>query len=95
MAQSLTFAETSREAYAAQDDEKLSRDQRTIVQYVREQREHGATRYEIHRATGIKYSTVCGRCNELVSDGKLLSTTRKRKTDTGASAFVLVAPIES
>jgi predicted PP-loop superfamily ATPase len=90
--QTTLFAETSRDAYAAQTPDKLSRDHRAIVDYVTSQHEHGATRFEIHRATGIKYTTVCGRCNELVTDGKLLSTKRRRKTDTGATAYVLVAP---
>ena len=88
---SFLTAETSIAALAAQSDEKLSADKAAIVSYVRSQREHGATRWEISKATDIQYSTVCGRANELCESGVLVNSGRKRKTGTGAMAFVLLA----
>lgn len=91
MTQTTMFAATSLEAFDAQTPDKLSGDCRTILDYVRSQGEHGATRWEIHRATDLQYATCCGRCFDLVKAGRLANTGRKRKTGTGAKAFVLVA----
>lgn len=91
MTQCQLFPETSLAAYDAQDGDKLSRDHAAIVNYVVSQREHGATRWEIHKATGIAYTTVTPRVLELLHAGKLLQTTRKRLTGNGCKAFVIVA----
>jgi hypothetical protein len=84
------FSDTSREALASQTPDKLSRDHRTILDYVRSQGQHGATRAEIAAATKLLLATACGRVNELVKDKRLVDSGRRRKTTTGCKAAVLL-----
>lgn len=70
--------------------EHQDEDKRRIYWFVRDRGEVGATAHEISRGTGIKYQTVSGRCGDLKRDGMLRKSGRRRPTDTGAAAAVLV-----
>ena len=50
----------------------------------------GMTSAEVVEATGICLQTVSGRLSELKMKGRLVATSRLRKTPSGASARVLV-----
>lgn len=84
---------TSRAAAADQSPAKSASDRQIILEYLREQTEHGGTRWEIAKATGVLYQTVCARVNSMVKRGTIIETERQRKTGNGSLAFVLVAPI--
>lgn len=88
-------APTSRRAAQSQSDSKIVNDRTRILDYLREQAEHGGTRWEIHRKTGVLYQTVCARVREMVKKGRLIETERTRLTANGSAASVLVAPINS
>jgi hypothetical protein len=56
--------------------------------------EHGATREEIAEALGMRLSSVCGRCRELVELSLLYDTGTTRAGTSGREAVVLRARYE-
>jgi predicted alternative tryptophan synthase beta-subunit len=50
----------------------------------------GATYWEIHEATGLRYSTVGARLSELKRDGRIMASGQRRKNPSGRWADVLV-----
>lgn len=52
---------------------------------------HGMTDWEIVDATGILRSAVCARRNELVRDGFVMDSGRRRLERTGSKAIVWIA----
>ena len=62
-----------------------------VMDYIRKQGLRGATDYEIHMGTGIRYSTVNPRRNELEKAGRIIKTGKRRRTQGNARAAVYVA----
>jgi DNA-binding NarL/FixJ family response regulator len=52
---------------------------------------NGATRAEIAEQLGIRESTVCGRCRELLDRGLIYDTGTTRQTTSGRAAVVMRA----
>ena len=50
----------------------------------------GATYWEIHEATGIRYSTVGARLSELKDAGRIMESGERRRNPSGRWADVLV-----
>ena len=90
-----TQAATSRDAYAAFIlGPELPRQQRVIVDLLAAH-PGGYTRAEIAEATGLRLSSVCGRCHELLERGVVEEFARRPCGVTGISAHVLrVAPAQ-
>ena len=57
---------------------------RMVYDYVKQCGEHGATRGEIHKALGVKESTVCGRVSELLLDGLLIGDGERPNEDNNS-----------
>ncbi len=53
--------------------------------------QHGQTRWELHRATGILYSSIPSITGSLIADGLVCEITATRPTANGGEAHVLVA----
>ena len=62
-----------------------------VMEYIVTQGMRGATDYEIHVGTGIRYSTVNPRRNELEKAGRIIKTGKRRRTQGNARAAVYVA----
>ena len=62
-----------------------------VMEYIVNQGMRGATDYEIHVGTGIRYSTVNPRRNELEKAGRIIKTGNRRRTQGNAKAAVYVA----
>lgn len=61
--------DTSRDALAKLGASgKLNRQQAAIVAFLQAHPGRGYTRAELAEATGLRHSTICGRCNELLSE---------------------------
>ena len=78
---------TSVEAFEAQGF-KRTRDQRRIYDFIAAQGEYGATCDEICVELGMLVQTVSGRCNDLARAGLIARDGVRRRTRTGASAYV-------
>ena len=61
------------------------------MEYIASQGIRGATDYEIHTATGIRYTTVNPRRNELEKLGRIIKTNRRRRTQGTSRAAVYIA----
>lgn len=88
-------ASTSVDAYRAfRDGPKLGQQQRQIVDFLMLNR-LGCTRGEIAKRIGLRLSSVCGRCAELLERGVLRESSRRPCSVTGISAHVLtLAPAQ-
>lgn len=64
-----------------------------IYAYLARKGMRGATVYEITQALGIRHQTASARCSELKADKIIIPSGEKRKTETGASASVLVLKV--
>ena len=62
-----------------------------VLEFIRSQDHHGATRQEIEAALQISGDTIRPRCKELLAMGLIRETTRTRPTVAGRSAVVLRA----
>lgn len=81
--------ETSRDAYhRASAYGKLTAQQKLIVDWL-SARIGDATRQEVARGTGIGINAVCGRVNELLADGVLRETKKRKCRVTGETANAL------
>lgn len=83
-------SETSRQAAEAIKPHRGKLAQR-VYDYIKSQGEYGATQEEIHKGTGMRQSSVCGRVRELELAEHIIKTERKRLNDSGVQAFVYVA----
>ena len=62
-----------------------------VLACVRSRMSYGATRDEVAEAMTMKLQTVCARMRDLVLSGLVVDSGRRRKTDTGRLAAVMVA----
>ncbi len=81
-------ATRSAAAKAAAPQQPNRRDQ--VVEYVRNRGEEGATRHEIAEAKGWPLSSVCAPVLRLLVDQVLVEDGRRRPTQYGCHAAVLV-----
>jgi hypothetical protein len=89
------IAETSLIAYRAMGP-KLSRQENEVVAFLAKHCHRDYTRNEIAAATGIRLSSVCGRCNSLVERQALSEGPRRRCAITGSTAHPLrLAPAQA
>ena len=83
--------ETSQAAAVRMRGKPQEIQQEKILAFLRRQGEHGATRQEIERATDIDLNSVNPRVRELIGDGRVKETQRKRPTRSDSPAKVVVA----
>jgi hypothetical protein len=87
-----TGGPTSRQA-ADEILDSVSRIRRMVLEVIRKQGKHGATRDEILQVLeryGIKHQTVTARASELKDGGWIWELEEKRLTRSGRPAYVLV-----
>jgi len=68
----------------------LSTSKQMILRELQRLGEHGATRHELAKLTGLPLSSVCGRIADLEAARMVDSTHRVRDTEYGKSATVVV-----
>lgn len=83
--------QTSLEAYKEIKEDHTLCDQQDIILNLLRSNAGGFTRDEIHKKTGIMYSSVCGRVDELVRLKLVTDKSEKRKNESGKSAYVVKA----
>lgn len=74
--------------------DQLPRQQRQLVDFLAVH-PGGFTRAELAERTGLRLSSVCGRCHELIASGVVEEASRRPCSVTGVSAHVLrLAPAQ-
>ena len=82
---------TSLEAAVNLDPDKRISTRQKVFDFIRSQGDHGATRQEIEKATGIDGNTVRPRLSDLFKERSIAVASFRRKTTSGRNAQVLVA----
>lgn len=64
---------------------------RDVFDYIEQQKEHGATCWEVEKALGLSHQNASARIYELKNMGYIVATRNSRKTNTNRKAAVNVA----
>lgn len=62
-----------------------------ILKHITQKAHYGVTREELSIQLKMRYTTVSGRCSDLLRDNLIFESSRERKTTTGCSSGVLVS----
>lgn len=82
-------ANTSRNAYMQAVTDGRARTQREKIVLALETC-GGLTRWELHKVTGIRYTSVCGRVNSLIQSGLARDDQRERVNPDGGDRASVV-----